>query len=85
MDPPRGRAGRRPDGHARAGARAGGEELETIRKEIGDDEWFEREGRPQESRKIFEAVALSGNDTFVEFLTLPAYEKLEEIENTAKA
>ncbi len=62
-----------------------GEELETIRGEIGDDEWFEREGRPQESRAIFEAVALSGNDTFVEFLTLPAYEKLEEIENTARA
>ncbi len=55
------------------------EELETIRQEIGDDEWFEREGRPQESRAIFEAVALSGNDTFVEFLTLPAYDKLEEI------
>ncbi len=37
-----------------------GEELETIRKEIGDDEWFEREGRPEESRAMFEAVALSG-------------------------
>ena len=61
------------------------EELETIRQEIGDDEWFEREGRPKESRQIFEAVALSGNDTFVEFLTLPAYDKLEEIENAAKA
>jgi malate synthase len=61
------------------------EELETIRKEIGDDEWFEREGRPEESRAIFEAVALSGDDTFVEFLTLPAYDKLEEIENTARA
>ena len=57
------------------------EELETIRKEIGDDEWFEREGRPKESRAIFEAVALS--DTFVEFLTLPAYDKLEQIENAA--
>ena len=62
-----------------------GEELETIRREIGDDEWFEREGRPQESRAIFEAVALSGNNTFVEFLTLPAYDKLEEIENAATA
>ena len=28
------------------------EELETIRAEIGDDEWFEREGRPQESRAV---------------------------------
>ena len=53
------------------------EELETIRKEIGDDEWFEREGRPKQSREVFEAVALSGPDEFVEFLTLPAYERLE--------
>jgi malate synthase len=51
-------------------------ELEKIREEIGDDEWFEREGRPKESRELFEAVALSG-DRFVEFLTLPAYERLE--------
>ncbi len=54
------------------------EELERIRAEIGDDEWFEREGRPEESRELFEAVALSGNDEFVEFLTLPAYERLEQ-------
>ena len=53
-----------------------GEELEKVRKEIGDDEWFEKEGRPDLSRELFEAVALS--DDFVEFLTLPAYEKLEE-------
>jgi malate synthase len=51
-------------------------ELERIRSEIGDDEWFEREGRPRESRALFEQVALSGED-FVEFLTLPAYERLE--------
>ena len=50
------------------------EELERIRAEVGDDEWFEREGRPQESRELFEQVAL-GED-FVEFLTLPAYERL---------
>jgi malate synthase len=50
-------------------------ELDKIRSEIGDDEWFEREGRPKESRALFEQVALSGED-FVEFLTLPAYEKL---------
>ncbi len=55
------------------------EELERVREEIGDDEWFEREGRPKESRELFEAVALSGDDEFVEFLTLPAYEKLEHI------
>jgi malate synthase len=52
------------------------EELEKIRTEIGDDEWFEREGRPRESRALFEQVALSG-DEFVEFLTLPAYEQLD--------
>jgi len=51
-------------------------ELEKIREEIGDDEWFEKEGRPDLSRQIFEEVALA--DEFVEFLTLPAYERLEE-------
>ena len=53
-------------------------ELEKIRSEIGDDEWFEREGRPELSRSLFERVALS--DEFVEFLTLPAYEELLELE-----
>jgi malate synthase len=51
-------------------------ELERIREEIGDDEWFDREGRPDLSREIFEEVALA--DEFVEFLTLPAYERLAE-------
>jgi malate synthase len=50
------------------------EELERIRSEIGDDEWFETEGRPQESRELFEQVALA--DELTEFLTLPAYERL---------
>ena len=50
------------------------EELERIRAEIGDDEWFEREGRPEQSRELFEQVALA--DEFVEFLTLPAYDYL---------
>ncbi len=58
------------------------DELEKIRAEIGDDDWFEREGRPRESREIFEQVALA--DEFVEFLTLPAYEKLQEIEAAAR-
>ncbi len=53
-------------------------ELEKIRAEIGDDEWFEREGRPDLSRQLFERVALS--DEFVEFLTLPAYEELLKLE-----
>jgi malate synthase len=56
-----------------------GSELEKIREEIGDDEWFEREGRPDLSRSLFERVALSG-DAFVEFLTLPAYEELLKLE-----
>ncbi|HVD10878.1 MAG TPA: hypothetical protein VNB88_09580, partial [Gaiellaceae bacterium] len=54
------------------------EELEKIRAEVGNDEWFHSEGRPTESRSLFEQVALA--DEFVEFLTLPAYEKLLEIE-----
>jgi malate synthase len=53
-------------------------ELERIRSEIGDDEWFEKEGRPDLSRSLFERVALS--DEFVEFLTLPAYEELDRLE-----
>ena len=51
-------------------------ELERIREEIGDDEWFEREGRPTVSRELFEQVALA--QEFVEFLTVPAYAKLED-------
>jgi malate synthase len=56
-------------------------ELEKIRGEIGDDEWFEKEGRPDLSRSLFERVALSGDD-FVEFLTLPAYEELLKLEGS---
>ena len=52
-----------------------GEELERIRTEIGDDEWFEAEGRPKESRALFEEVALA--DELAEFLTIPAYEQLD--------
>jgi malate synthase len=51
------------------------EELERIRSEIGDDEWFETEGRPRESRALFEQVALS--EELAEFLTIPAYEQLD--------
>ncbi len=58
----------------------GEQELAKIRAEIGDDAWFEREGRPDLSRELFESMALSGDDSFEEFLTLPAYEKLLEIE-----
>ena len=51
------------------------EELEKIRAEVGD-EFFHSQGRPQESRDLFEDVALS--DRFVDFLTLPAYERLDD-------
>jgi malate synthase len=54
--------------------RIAGEELERIRGEIGDDAWFEREGRPRESRALFEQVALG--EALEEFLTVPAYEQL---------
>jgi malate synthase len=53
------------------------EELERIRSEIGDDEWFEQQGRPNESRMLFEQVALA--EDFPEFLTLPAYDYLLKI------
>jgi malate synthase len=56
------------------------DELERIRREVDDDEWFETEGRPDLSRSLFENVALSG-DRFVEFLTLPAYEELLKLEH----
>ncbi|MDQ3136979.1 MAG: malate synthase, partial [Gemmatimonadota bacterium] len=58
------------------------EQLERIRAEIGDDEWFESQGRPDASRALFEEVALA--DDFVEFLTLPAYEfLLKKVERQA--
>ena len=53
-------------------------ELERIRDEVGNDEWFYAQGRPEESRALFEQVALA--EEFEEFLTLPAYEKLLELE-----
>ena len=53
----------------------GPEELEKVRQEIGDDEWFEKEGRPDLSRELFEQVALA--DELPEFLTLVAYDELD--------
>jgi malate synthase len=50
------------------------EQLERIRDEVGAD-WFEKHGRADQSRRLFESVAL--DDDFAEFLTLPAYEELE--------
>jgi malate synthase len=49
------------------------EELERIESEVGA-EWFSEHGRADESRDLFEQVALA--EEFVDFLTLPAYERL---------
>jgi malate synthase len=49
------------------------EETEKIHAEVGDDVW--EKGRPEETRRVFEQVALG--DEFPEFLTLPAYELLD--------
>jgi malate synthase len=56
--------------------RVADEELERIRREVADDEWFRTQGRPEESRALFERVALGPE--FEEFLTLPAYRELPE-------
>jgi malate synthase len=48
------------------------EELAKIRAAVGDDVW--KKGRPEETREVFERVAL-GED-LPDFLTLVAYEKL---------
>jgi malate synthase len=49
------------------------EETGKIREAVGDQVW--RAGRPEETREIFERVALS--EELLEFLTLPAYAYLE--------
>jgi len=49
------------------------EEMARIRDEVGDEVW--QKGRPDETRAVFERVALG--DDFPEFLTLPAYEYLD--------
>ena len=54
------------------------EELDLLRQQFGD-EVYER-SRTAEAREIFEQVAL-GED-FVEFLTLPAYDYLDEERDT---
>jgi malate synthase len=49
------------------------EEMASIRADVGDEVW--EKGRPEETRRVFEQVALG--DEFPEFLTLPAYELLD--------
>jgi malate synthase len=48
-------------------------ELARIRAAAGEDGY--REGRFEEARELFEGLALA--DEFVEFLTLPAYERID--------
>ena len=50
------------------------EELEKIRGEVGDE--FFAKSRAEESKHLFEGVAL-GTDTFVNFLTIPAYDYID--------
>jgi malate synthase len=49
------------------------EETAKIRAEVGEEVW--QQGRPEETRRVFEQVALG--EEFPEFLTLPAYELLD--------
>ncbi len=49
------------------------EEMAKIRAEVGDEVW--EKGRPDETRRVFEQVALG--EEFPDFLTLPAYELLD--------
>ena len=49
------------------------EEMAAIRADVGDEVW--EQGRPEETRRVFEQVALG--EEFPEFLTLPAYELLD--------
>ena len=49
------------------------EETARIREQIGEETW--KKGRPDETRAIFEHVALSPE--LLEFLTLPAYGYLD--------
>jgi malate synthase len=48
------------------------EEMERIRAEVGEDTWTA--GRPEDTRRIFEAVTLA--EELPEFLTLDAYDAL---------
>jgi malate synthase len=49
------------------------EEMAKIRESVGDETW--QKGRPDDTREIFERVALG--DDFPDFLTLPAYEYID--------
>jgi malate synthase len=49
------------------------EETAKIHEQVGDEVWAA--GRPDETRQVFESVALT--EPLIEFLTLPAYELLD--------
>jgi len=49
------------------------EETAKVRESVGEQVW--RDGRPAETREIFERVALAPE--LIEFLTIPAYEYLD--------
>ena len=49
------------------------EETAKIREQVGEDTW--RAGRPEDTRRVFEAVALA--EPLIEFLTVPAYALLD--------
>jgi malate synthase len=49
------------------------EEMERIHAEVGDEVW--EKGRPEDTRRVFEQVALG--DEFPAFLTLPAYDLID--------
>jgi malate synthase len=50
------------------------EETAKIREQVGDEVW--KAGRPEDTREIFEGVALSSE--LLEFLTIPAYRYLKD-------
>jgi malate synthase len=49
------------------------QELDRIHEEVGDEIW--EQGRPEDTRRVFEAVALA--DDFPTFLTLSAYDLID--------
>ncbi|MNC88696.1 Malate synthase A [compost metagenome] len=49
------------------------EELPKVRRHLGEEAWSA--GRYEEGARLFEQ--LTADDTYVEFLTLPAYQKID--------
>jgi len=50
------------------------EEIAKIREQVGEE--FFATSRADESKGLFEQVALSG-DRYIEFLTIPAYDHID--------